>query len=452
MELLTRMRQALMAQSQHVQERVDRELIVGPGCLFDIAELLHDQDLRCVMVITSPGFVKRGIISSFTEDLIAHGIAVTVFSDVKPDPDIECVKQAAAFFRSHACEAMVAIGGGSVMDCAKAAGALIARPGKDVVDLMGTMKVRAPIPYLVAVPTTAGTGSEASAAAVITDPERRRKYSLADLFLIPDVAVLDPNLLLGLSPEMTAYTGMDALTHAVEAYINHYGSHAAHKNAKEAVSLVFEHLKASFDDGDNVLHREGMLVASYYAGLAFSSAMVGYVHALAHGIGGRYHVQHGLANAVLLPVVLREYGAAAESRLAKLAEVIGLEGADDRDLAQQFIAKIRELGDSVGIPETIPEIREGDIAELAAGACAEGNPAYPVPEIWDCARFETVLRAVAEKEQEALPEERANADSAAAKPVDNPQPRRVKRAAAAGVLGVAAAAAAVAVHVHRRGA
>ena len=391
---VARLRQVAVAQACRLQQRVEKELVMAPGALYDCARLLREQDVRCVMVITTPGFVRRGTISSFTHDLVSRGITAAVFSEVTPDPNFACVEQAAAFFRSHGCEAMVAIGGGSVMDTAKVAGALVARPKKRVRDIIGLGKVGKPIPYLIAVPTTAGTGSEVTAAAVVTDDERQRKFAISDVALIPDAAVLDANLLVGLPSQLTAYTGMDALTHAVEAYLNRYGSRAAREAAEEAVALVFKHLKASYDDGGNVSHREGMLMASYYAGFAFSNAFVGYVHALAHGIGGRYHVQHGLANAVLLPVVLEEYGKAAEPRLARLAEAAGLGGAGDHEMATRFIASIRELAASIGIPETIQELREQDIAELAKGAEEEGNPTYPVPEIWDRERFSRVLRAV----------------------------------------------------------
>ena len=393
-EPLTRARQAMMSRAQKVQLKMAPELIAGPGSLYAVAKLLRDQDIRCVLVVTTEGFVKRGVIPPFTQDLVTHGITSAVFTDVKPDPDIECVEMAAGYYRSHGCEAIVAIGGGSVMDCAKIAGALAVKPNARARDLIGTLKVRATLPYFVAVPTTAGTGSEATAAAVVTDPEKNRKFAVSDFALIPDAAVLDPNLLLGLSPAMTAYTGMDALTHAVEAYINRYGSREARHYAREAVGIIFKSLKESYDDGQNIRLRQDMLTASYDAGVAFTNNMVGYVHALAHGIGGRYHVQHGLANAVLLPVVLEEFGKSAEKRLAELAEVIGLGGATDHALATAFIAKIRELAASMGIPAVIPEIREADIPELAAGAEAEGNPAYPVPEIWTRRRFERVLRRV----------------------------------------------------------
>ena len=397
---LARLQQFAVSRAQRAQMGMMPELVIGPGKLYDIASILEEQGVANVMVVTTKGFVRRGLATSFVNDLLVHGIAAAVFTDVKPDPDIECVEGAAAFYRARGCQAMVAIGGGSVMDCAKVAGALIARPGKAVRDLTGTMKVRRQTPFLIAVPTTAGTGSEVTAAAVITDPERQRKYAISDFSLIPDVAVLDATLLVSLPPALTAYTGMDALTHAVEAYVNRFGSREARDYAEQAVELVFKHLKASYDDGKNLIEREHMLAASYYAGIAFTNAMVGYVHALAHGIGGRYHVQHGLANAVLLPVVLEQYGEAAEERLARLGEVIGCKGASDSELAHAFIGRIRELSASLGIPETIRELRLEDIPELAAGAEQEGNPAYPVPAIWNVSAFEAVLRAVCDEGRE----------------------------------------------------
>ena len=393
-ELMTRARQAVVAQGQKIQLLMMPEVITRPGALQEVPSLLQEQSILSVMIVTTPGFVRRGVIERLTGLLEEQNIFAAVFSDVKPDPDVECVEQAAAFFRENDCQGIIAIGGGSVMDCAKIAGALVARKGARALDLIGTMKVHARLPYLLAIPTTAGTGSEVTAAAVLTDPVRQRKYSVADIALIPKAAVLDPELLVGLSPKMTAYTGMDALTHAVEAYTNLYGSEDARDYAFSAVELIFSSLKASYDDGENVDLRERMLVASYQAGVAFTNNMVGYVHALAHGIGGRYHVQHGLANAVLLPVVMEEFGASAHQRLAELAQLIGLAGESEEELAQAFISKIRELSASMGIPETIPEIREEDVSELAAGAEAEGNPAYPVPEIWTRRRFERVLRRV----------------------------------------------------------
>ena len=400
-EPLGRVQQFAVAQVQRAQLNMLPELHVGAGSLYEVPELLDERGVNCAMVVTTPGFVERGTLAPFLNDaLVTQGISTAVFTDVVPDPDFECIEKAAAFYRSRGCDAIVAIGGGSVMDCAKLAGALVARPGKSARDLVGTMKVRKDTPLLVAVPTTAGTGSEATAAAVVTDPDKQRKYAVSDFAIIPDIAVLDPLLLTSLPPKMTAYTGMDALTHAVEAYINRFGSREARDYAEQAVVLIFKNLKESYDHPKNVEHRENMLLASYYAGIAFTNAMVGYVHALAHGIGGRYHVQHGLANAVLLPVVLEEYGKAAEARLARLAEAIGLGGSSDAELTASFIAAIRKLSAHMGIPKTIPEIRDEDVRQLAVGAAEEGNPAYPVPETWPITTFERVLRKVSGQDDE----------------------------------------------------
>ena len=387
--------QRAMSQVQKVQLLMQPALLAGRGVLSDVPRHLYGQGIRRVMLVTTEGFVRRGAAGAFERAANTAGVVVSVFPHVAPDPDVACVEAAARFYRENACEAVVALGGGSVIDCAKVAGALVVRPGKSARDLMGTLKVRVQTPYMVAVPTTAGTGSEATAAAVITDPDRGRKYAVSDVSLIPDVAVLDPCLLAGLPAAMTAYTGMDALTHAVEAYTNRYGSRKARAYARKAVQVIFRDLAASVADGSDLALRESLLEASYFAGIAFTNNMVGYVHALAHGIGGRYHVQHGLANAVLLPLVMEEFGGAAEPRLAELADAIGLAGDGDHGKAAAFIAAIRHLAAEIGIPPTLPDIQEADIPALAHEAMEEGNPAYPTPETWGVRRFQKALRRAA---------------------------------------------------------
>ncbi len=434
MNLLARASQFVTAQAQRIQLAMLPELHMGEGSLFDLVLLMQDRGFSDVMLITTEGFVRRGITSIIENELGSVGVKVHTFSHVVPDPDFDCINDAFETFCTTRSQALIALGGGSVMDCAKIVGALAARPSKEVEELVGTMKVHAHLPFLVAVPTTAGTGSEVTAAAVVTNKVLKRKYAVADLSLIPHAAILDPVLLVGLPPRMTAYSGMDALTHAVEAYINLYGSRQSRLYAQRAIVLIFKHLKASYNDGQNIYHREKMLLASYYAGIAFSNAMVGYVHALAHGIGGQYYVQHGLANAILLPHVLSQFGKSAHASLAKLERLVALSECvdlDDRDLpikgngevrnshlrpstledlirqsnmltdnssddvlAEQFIARIQGLNGDLGIPDTIEELRMQDIPKLAHGAFVEGNPAYPVPQIWDIASFEKVLQNV----------------------------------------------------------
>ena len=468
MQPIARIRQAVESRLRQRQRRVDTELVVGPGTLYEVPKRLDEEDVHCVMVVTSPGFVRRGVISSFTRDLLVHGVTAAVFSDVNSNPDIACVEQAAAFYRSHSCEAIVAIGGGSVIDCAKVAGALITRPKKQVRDLVGSMKIGKPIPYLVAVPTTAGTGSEASAIALVTDEELHCKLAISDFALIPDLAVLDANLLVDLSPAQTARTGMQALSHAVEAYLNRYGSRAARANAAEAVMLIFKNLKASYDDGDNIKRRGDLLMASYYAGVASSNALAGYASALSQVVSARYCVQQSLAEGVLLPVVLREYGKAAESRLAQLAALIGLQGETELSLSTRFITEVCSLAKSMEMPAGIVELREEDIPVLATQTEAVANPTCPVPEIWDSKRFENVLRVVMVHAEEETPsQEGLKTVDAAAVPktvesfaihddvqtakVEPPRPhRRRARVAAAGGMTVAAAVAMTAIVIHAR--
>ena len=401
-EALMRASQLVASRIQHVQLKMLPELLEGGGSLFDLCETLKDHDVRCVMIVTTPGHVKRGSLAGFLNALLGQGITAAVFTGVTPDPDYSCIEQAAAFFRSHSCDAIVAIGGGSAIDCAKLASALVVKPGKTARNLVGKLKVHATIPLLAAVPTTAGTGSEATSIAVVTDPETLLKRAASDPSLTPALAVLDPTLLTSLPPALTAYTGMEALTNAVEAYTNRFVTPQAREYAQQAVETIFAHLKASFDNGKDLEHRQAMLTASHWAGIALSNASAGYAHALAHALSGRYHLHQGLAAAVMLPIVMEEHGANAHARLAELGETIGLSGANERELAAGFIASIRELTASLDIPATLSAIREEDIASLAADAEAEGNPSYPVPTIWHYSTFQKALRRARTSQEESL--------------------------------------------------
>ena len=268
------------------------------------------------------------------------------------------------------------------------------RPGKAPEQLAGLLKVRRAIPPFIAVPTTAGTGSETTIAAVVTGADHH-KYAINDLCLIPRCAVLDPLLTVSLPPHTTAEIGMDALTHAVEAYIGRfYRTRQTDAMAEEAVVTIFRTLAHACAHGDDVEARQALLTASYQAGVAFTRAGVGNVHAIAHTLGGLYGVGHGLANAVLLPVVLRDYGAAAHRHLARLAELVGLDGDSEADSANAFIDAIFAMNARLGIPTGFTCIREADLPQMAAWAAKEANPTYPVPVIYDRARFIRVIRQV----------------------------------------------------------
>ena len=394
MNFLLRIRQALFSPVQKIQLYIQPKMIKGEHALLDLIDVLKKQHLTRYMIVTTPGFIKRGTLQSFFDALNQNDIQYSIFHDVKPDPDISDVEMLKEMYIKDGCQALIAIGGGSVIDCSKAALACVQMKKLDVTTVLHTGRVSKQLPLLIAVPTTAGTGSEVTAGAVITDPIQKRKYALSNLFLIPKYAVLDSSLLVSLPSKMTAYTGMDALTHAIEAYINCFNNRKTNEYALRAIKTIFQYLVPSFEDGLNKHYRLELLEASYNAGVAISNNYVGYVHAIAHGIGGMYHLQHGMINATILPIVLEEYGSAVVSKLAKIADVVGITGATDQDKSTQFIQKLKDLNQIFAIPTSIPEIQEEDIHYLAIGAEKEGNPSYPTPVTWNIEQFEKVIRKI----------------------------------------------------------
>ncbi len=366
------------------------ETVTGPGSLARIPALLTKCGTRRPLVAAS----RRQCADPAFQQMLSRLEGYALFSDIQPNPPVSAVEAAAALYRREGCDSLVAVGGGSPMDTAKAAAALLARPDRTLSQLAGLLKVRRPIPPFIAVPTTAGTGSETTIAAVVTGADHH-KYAVSDLCLIPRCAVLDPLLTVSLPPRTTAETGMDALTHAVEAYLSRfYPTRQTDRLAEEAVVTIFRTLEHACAHGDDVDARQALLTASYQAGAAFTRASVGNVHAIAHTLGGLYGVGHGLANAVLLPVVLRDYGPAAHRKLARLAELVGLPGGTDGEKADAFIDAILAMNARLGIPTGFSCIREEDLPQMAAWAAKEANPTYPVPVIYDRGRFIRVIRQV----------------------------------------------------------
>lgn len=365
----------------------------GNGSLLLIPGMLKESGKKKVFVITTSGTIRRGTLTEFFEKLESNGIGYEVFSDVCPDPTVECVEAAAKAYKDAECDSAVAVGGGSVMDCAKVALARVVCPKKPIRKMKGLMKVHHKIPDLYAVPTTAGTGSETTVAAVITDTVdgRHYKYAVSDMCLIPKYAVLDPSLTFGLPAPITATTGMDALTHAVEAYTNCFASFAVKRRAIQAVNLIYENLPRAYQNGQDIEARKGMLIGSFYAGIAFTNNFVGYVHAIAHAVGALYGIAHGEANAIILPVVLEEFGQKAEHKLAKLAKAAGIQADSERELAIGFIESIRNMNRSMGIPEKLAQLKAEDFEIIAERAFKEGVPAYPTPVIWTREDFKHVL-------------------------------------------------------------
>lgn len=350
-----------------------------------VADLLAGKGLSPVLIVTDKGISSLGLLRGLTDALDAQGVEWRVFDEVTANPTIHNVEAARQMYLDEGCKALIAFGGGSSMDCAKACGARIVRPKKPVQKMRGLLQVMHRLPTLIAVPTTAGTGSETTLAAVITDSETKHKYPINDFSLIPHYAVLDPAVTAGLPAGLTATTGMDALTHAVEAYIGRSTTAHTRAMAIEAVQLIRQYLKRAYDNGQDLEARAKMLRAAYCAGIAFTQSYVGYVHGVAHSLGGQYGLPHGLANAIILPWFLEEYGPACHHRLGELARKTGVAPADasDAEAAGIFIAWVREMNDSMGIPRTVDCIQPEDIPQMAAHADQESNPLYPVPKLMD---------------------------------------------------------------------
>lgn len=362
------------------------------GDVADLPPLLAGKGCKSVLVVTSPSVARMPGTQRLLGALDGLGIARTVYDKTVPNPTTDTVEEALALYREGGCQAIIGIGGGSSLDCAKAVGVRVARPGTPLSKLGGVLKVRRRLPPLAAVPTTAGTGSETTIAAVITDAATRDKYAISDFPLIPDYAVLDPQMTVTLPPHLTASTGMDALTHAVEAFIGRSTTPDTREDALAAVGLIFANLERAYRDGSGLEARRAMLTASFRAGCAFTKSYVGYVHAVAHSLGGAYNVAHGYANAVILPVMLRAYGPAVYPKLAQLAEAAGLAapGTGQREAALAFIGGVEALNARCGIGRIIPELRREDIPALARHAAREANPLYPVPVLMDAEELEGV--------------------------------------------------------------
>ena len=347
----------------------------------EVVEVLTSNQIKSVMLVTDKGIRGLGLTKSLEEKIKETGIALVVYDETVPNPTTDNVAAALKLYKENNSQALVAFGGGSVMDCAKAVGARVARPKKTLKQMKGVLKVGKKIPLLIAVPTTAGTGSETTLAAVITDSETRHKYAINDFPLIPRYALLKPELTIGLPKHITSTTGMDALTHAIEAYIGRSTTKQTRKNALSATKLIFENLVEAYNNGQNITARENLLRAAYEAGLAFTKSYVGYVHAIAHSLGGKYNVPHGLANAVILPYVLKVYGKKIYKKLWQMGLYAGLFNKETsfEDGAKIFIDKIEQMNKIMNIPTKIEQVVETDIPELAKTAEKEANPLYPVP-------------------------------------------------------------------------
>lgn len=373
------------------------EQLSGEGSLAELPKFIKNKGWKSALIVSDEILVKLGLVAPLLEGMEKEGIKAVLFDKVIPNPTITNVEDGLAIYKKNECDHIIALGGGSVIDCAKIIAARVVKPKQSVQKMKGLLKVGKKLPPFVAIPTTSGTGSEATLAAVISNPETHEKYPINDTHLIPTYAVMDPLLTIGLPKPITSTTGMDALTHAVEAYIGSENTKKTKKYAIEATQLIFKYIKRAYDQGDDKEARNMMQKASLLAGMAFTRAYVGYVHAVAHTLGGFYGVPHGLANAVILPHVLQAYGKKAHKKLAQLADAVGISGATKTEKATKFIEAIRELNKSMDIPEKIEgkfKIKEEDIPLMVKRALAEGNPLYPVPVLWGKKEIEKIYRII----------------------------------------------------------
>lgn len=369
--------------------------IEGEGSVLELPQEVLRRGVKHVLLVTDATIVRLGFAEPLKKALEDAGVRCSVFDTVLPNPTIAIVEAARAAYAADDCDGFVALGGGSVIDTAKVAAARIALPRKSVARMRGFLKVGKTLPPVFAVPTTAGTGSEVTIAAVVTD-EHHHKYAVSDPHLIPVCAVLDPAFSARMPSSVTAETGMDALTHAVEAYITKGVSKRCRTLSEKAVKLIFANLPRVYGNGADMEARMNMLRAAFFAGDSFTRAGLTYVHPVAHTLSGLYGTPHGRANAVTLPVVLEAFGRSVEKPLAQLANAAGIDvsGKTDGEAAKAFIAAIRGLNRSMGIPDAFGFIREEDIPQMTAWALAEANPWYPVPMVFGAAEVEAIIRQI----------------------------------------------------------
>lgn len=373
---------------------VRHRVFAGSGSAAQLCEHIVRTGAGKVLVVTDRPLRDLGIVDQAVSSLQSAGVDLAYYDGVLPDPTYEQVAEGAAVARAHGSEVVLAVGGGSSMDAAKIIAAA-ATSDESPADWVGFGKVRHEVLPIYTIPTTSGTGSEATMGAVIKDSNTHEKSVISGGTLLPAGAALDSDLILGLPPNITAATGMDALTHGIEAYIGVWERGSRSEDARIAIKLIFDNLAAACHDGSNREARNAMAMAAYYAGLAINQVNVGNVHAIAHQLGGKYGIPHGLANSLVLPHVLEFCREEAQPRLAQLAVLIGAgdKGDDENLLSKKFIQAVRDLRTEVGIPDQMPEIKREDFEDITRLAIAEGA-LYPAPRLLEPDSVNMILNKI----------------------------------------------------------
>jgi len=358
--------------------------LMGAGCLRDAVQTIQSHGWRKALVVTDAPLVRTGMVGRVTEMLGEKGVVSVVFDGVKPNPNVANVEAGLALLRAQACDVVISLGGGSPHDCAKAI-ALVASNGGSIVDYEGLDRSAKPQLPLVAINTTAGTASEMTRFCIITDDRRHVKMAIVDKNVTPVLSVNDPELMVGMPAALTAATGMDALTHAIEAYVSTAATPITDACALQAVTMISKQLRKAVAEGKDMPAREAMAQAQFLAGMAFNNASLGYVHAMAHQLGGFYDLPHGVCNAILLPHVQAFNARAAAGRLGDIGRAMGIStaGMTEEQAAQAALQAIRDLARDVGIPSGVAQLgaKAEDIPTLAANAmkdaCGLTNPIQP---------------------------------------------------------------------------
>ena len=356
----------------------------GAGAIKEIPGEIKRRGYRKAFVCSDPDLVGFGVTAKVTDELDAQGIAWSLYDEIKPNPTIQNVKDGVAAFKESGADMIVAIGGGSSMDTAKGIGIIVENPEfADVVSLEGVADTKNHATFTIAVPTTAGTAAEVTINYVITDPEKVRKFVCVDVNDIPDVAVVDPDMMASMPAGLTAATGMDALTHAIEGYTTKGAWELSDMFHLKAIELISKHLRDSVAEaksGTPGSGREGMALGQYIAGMGFSNVGLGVDHAMAHTLSAHYDTPHGVACAMLLPIAMEFNKPVVADRLADVARAMGVDtaGMSAGEAADAAIEAVRSLSADVEIPKTCKGLVEGDLEQLAsdamADACFPGNP------------------------------------------------------------------------------
>ncbi|WP_417670725.1 iron-containing alcohol dehydrogenase [Pseudoalteromonas tetraodonis] len=367
-------------------------IFTGKDSSLALIDLIISQQVNRILLVTDNVLNKLGIADKICHKLAEHNIEIIIFDQVTPDPNEQVVERGIQAAKNGNCQLVLGIGGGSSLDAAKMI-AVLSTSEKSVKDVAGLLKIKQRGLPLYLLPTTSGTGSEVTMAAVITDSQHTSKSLVISPKMMPIATALDPLLMQGMPAKITADTGFDALTHALEAFLSTHANQQTNLYALTAIKLIFKQLPVAYQDGKNIAAREALAIASCYAGLAFTKAGLGYVHAISHQIGAKYHLPHGMTNAIVLPHVLRFNLKSSTSRLAKLALEIGLEtnNLSELELATNFIDAVIELQGELAIATNIPQLQKEDVKTLAKAALKEAHYLYPVPQYLNLAQCQQLI-------------------------------------------------------------